>query len=230
VSDDLENGRRERVLAAALATFARYGYRKTSMEDVARAADISRPGLYFLFTSKEQLFRAAVTQALDDDLAAAQRSLDDTGRPLRDRLVEAFDAWTGRYIGPMAKDVAILMDTNPDLLGRIVVDYPERFAAMVTAAVASEAPPIAAEATAANATEAPPITAASATGAPPIAAAVTAAVATEASAKSSSAADAVARTLLSTCSGLKHEVAGREQFVERMTIAVDLLLTALRHS
>jgi AcrR family transcriptional regulator len=267
VSDDLENGRRERVLAAALATFARYGYRKTSMEDVARAADISRPGLYFLFTSKEQLFRAAVTQALDDDLAAAQRSLDDTGRPLRDRLVEAFDAWTGRYIGPMAKDVAILMDTNPDLLGRIVVDYPERFAAMVTAAIASEAPPIAATATAANATQAPPITAASATeappitaasateappitaanaadappitaadaaanatDAPPIAAAVTAAVATGAPAKSSSAADDVARTMLSTCRGLKHEVAGREQFVERMTTAVELLLTALRHS
>jgi AcrR family transcriptional regulator len=135
-----ESGRRERVLAAALATFARYGYRKTSMDDVARAADISRPGLYFLFTSKENLFRAAVTRALDDDIEAAGRALDDTGRPLRDRLIEAFDFWTGRYVGPMAKDVAVLMDTNPELLGPIVTAYPERFAAMVVAAVAAEVP------------------------------------------------------------------------------------------
>jgi AcrR family transcriptional regulator len=135
-----ESGRRERVLAAALATFARYGYKKTSMDDVARAADISRPGLYFLFTSKENLFRTAVTQALDDDIEGARHALDDTGRPLRDRLIEAFDFWTGRYIGAMAKDVPVLMETNPELLGPIVTDYPGRFTAMVIEAIAAEVP------------------------------------------------------------------------------------------
>jgi AcrR family transcriptional regulator len=138
---DEESGRRERVLESALLTFARYGYKKTSMEDVARAADISRPGLYFLFASKQNLFQAAVTQALDDDVDAAQRSLADTGRPLRDRLIEAFDLWTGRYIGPMTKDVAVLMETNPELLGPFVADYPQRFAEMVKDAVAAELPP-----------------------------------------------------------------------------------------
>src|SRR4051812_8340467 len=97
-----EGDRRERVLAIALATFARYGYKKTSMEDIARAADISRPGLYFLFTAKQQLFQAAVTQALEGDVAAAERSLADRQRPLRDRLIEAFDLWTGRYVGSIA--------------------------------------------------------------------------------------------------------------------------------
>jgi AcrR family transcriptional regulator len=60
------------------------------MEDVARAADISRPGLYFYFASKPDLFRAAVTHALDGDVAAAGRCLSGTDRPLRDRLIEAF--------------------------------------------------------------------------------------------------------------------------------------------
>ncbi|WP_432840402.1 TetR/AcrR family transcriptional regulator [Dactylosporangium sp. CA-092794] len=186
MSESDESGRRERVLAAALATFARYGYRKTSMDDVARAADISRPGLYFLFSSKQSLFRAAVTQALDDDLEAAKRTLDDTARPLRDRLIEAFDSWTGRYVGPMAKDVAVLMDTNPELLGSIVTDYPERFAAMVTEAVATGVPR-----------------------------------------ERDALAQDTAQTLLSTVSGVKHEVATREQFVARMTVGVDLLLSAL---
>jgi AcrR family transcriptional regulator len=142
VSDpDPESGRRERVLEVALATFARYGYRKTSMEDVARAADISRPGLYFLFTAKQNLFRAAVTQALDGDLDAAGRVLADTGRPLRDRLIEAFDRWTGRYVGPLAKEVAVLVETHPELLGPIVADYPQRFAGLITDAVTAALPP-----------------------------------------------------------------------------------------
>jgi AcrR family transcriptional regulator len=135
-----EAGRREHVLDAALLTFARYGYRKASMDDVARAADISRPGLYFYFASKQDLFRAAVTRALDGDVAAAERALADTGRPLRDRLIEAFDHWTGRYIGPLTKDVAVLIESHPDLLAPMVTEYPIRFARMVTGALAAQAP------------------------------------------------------------------------------------------
>ncbi|WP_411124282.1 TetR/AcrR family transcriptional regulator [Streptomyces sp. x-19] len=121
-----------------MVTFARFGYRKTSMEEVARAARISRPGLYFLFSSKEALFRAAVTQALERDIAAAERALADTGRPLRERLVEAFDQWTGRYIGPLTRDVAVVIEDNPDLLGEVVETTPRRFEELVTDAIAVE--------------------------------------------------------------------------------------------
>lgn len=135
-----EAGRREHVLTAALLIFARYGYRKASMEDVARAAGISRPGLYFYFASKQDLFRAAVTHALDGDVAAAGRSLADTDRPLGDRLIEAFDHWTGRYVGPMTKDVAIVIENNPDLLGPMATEYPTRFARMITDALTAATP------------------------------------------------------------------------------------------
>lgn len=129
-------GRRELVLAAALDTFARYGYRKTSMEDVARAAAISRPGLYLLFGSKQELFTAAVTQALDQSLAAAAGALAGTTRPLRDRLLDAFDQWTGRYIGAMSREVISMAEEYADLLGPAIAEYPPRFAALLNAALA----------------------------------------------------------------------------------------------
>ena len=74
------------MLAAALGTFVRYGYRKTSMDEIAQAAAISRPGLYLMFGSKQDLFSAAVTHALDRSLVAATEVLADTSRPVRDRL------------------------------------------------------------------------------------------------------------------------------------------------
>lgn len=126
------------VLDSAMVTFARFGYRKTSMEEVARAARISRPGLYFLFSSKEILFRAAVTQALERDIAAVEHVLADSGRPLPERLVEAFDQWAGRYIGPPARDVAAVIEDNPDLLGEIAETTPRRFEELVTEAIAVE--------------------------------------------------------------------------------------------
>jgi AcrR family transcriptional regulator len=141
--------RRGAVLSSALITFARFGYRKTSMEEIARAAHISRPGLYFLFDSKEELFRAAVMRALEEDLTEVERVLGESDRPLRERLLDSFDRWAGRYIGPMSRDIAAIIEENPELLGGIVVDMPQRFADLVTNALVSHAPGASAETAAA---------------------------------------------------------------------------------
>lgn len=131
-----DGGRRELVLAAALDTFARYGYQKTSMEDVARAAAISRPGLYLLFGSKRELFTAAVTQALERSISAVAEVLADPARPLRERLLDAFDQWTGRYIGAMSREVISIAEEYADLLGPAVASYPRQFAALLDTALA----------------------------------------------------------------------------------------------
>lgn len=51
------------ILDAALPVFVRFGFRKTSMADIARAAKISRASLYLSFNSKEELFRAGSARA-----------------------------------------------------------------------------------------------------------------------------------------------------------------------
>jgi AcrR family transcriptional regulator len=90
-SEPRPGDRREQLLAAAARTFLRYGYRKTSMDDVAAAAGISRQALYLRFDSKEELFRAAVEHVLDSSLADARSALAEAG-PLLDRLLAAFSA------------------------------------------------------------------------------------------------------------------------------------------
>src|SRR5258708_30032353 len=91
--------RQEQVLSVALEVFGRYGFRKTSMDEVAGSADISRQGLYLYFASKEALFRAAVRHELDTALSEASRCLDDEDVGLEDRVVAALDAWMGRFVG-----------------------------------------------------------------------------------------------------------------------------------
>jgi AcrR family transcriptional regulator len=46
------------LVKAATALFVRYGVRRTSMEDVAREADVAKGTLYLAFASKDALFRA----------------------------------------------------------------------------------------------------------------------------------------------------------------------------
>jgi AcrR family transcriptional regulator len=96
--------------------------------------------LYFLFASKAELFRAAATHVLQEDLTEVERILGESGSPIRDRLLDAFDQWAGRYIGPHSNDIAAVIEDNPDLLGRLTLEAPARFSELVTAAVQAALP------------------------------------------------------------------------------------------
>ena len=135
-----EDRRRRAVLESALETFARTGYRATSMDAVARAAKISRPGLYYLFESKEALFREAASHVLARDLDEVERLLATQERPVEDRLVDAFDQWAGRYVGPLAREVPTVVAENAELLDDVAREAPARFRAMLAAAVESALP------------------------------------------------------------------------------------------
>jgi TetR/AcrR family transcriptional regulator, regulator of autoinduction and epiphytic fitness len=130
--------RRERVLAVALEVFGRYGYRKAAMDEIARAADMSRQGLYLRFANKEALFRAAVRQELDTALGDVDRCLNEQGVGLEQRVVAALDAWRGRYVGSMlASDVVNLLQTPGMELGDIVDPPRAAFDARLAAAIAA---------------------------------------------------------------------------------------------
>jgi AcrR family transcriptional regulator len=53
---------REAILSAAAQLFARFGYRKTSIEDVAKRVRIGKGTIYLYFASKEELFGAIAHQ------------------------------------------------------------------------------------------------------------------------------------------------------------------------
>jgi TetR/AcrR family transcriptional regulator of autoinduction and epiphytic fitness len=101
--------RREGLLEAAVSVFARYGYRKTSMDEVARAAGVSRQGLYLHFADKEALFRKAVEYKLARQLSDALLALSNPQQDLETRLIAACDAWAGRSVGTSPADVATVL-------------------------------------------------------------------------------------------------------------------------
>lgn len=61
---DEKNSRSEKLLDAAGRLFARWGYDKTSVEEIAREAHISKGAVYLEFRDKEALFRAVVYREL----------------------------------------------------------------------------------------------------------------------------------------------------------------------
>jgi len=79
----------ERILAAALAQFEDFGIRRTTMEDVARRARVSRITIYRRFAQKERLVEAVIlgeAHRFFAELEAAVVGLDS----VEERIVEGF--------------------------------------------------------------------------------------------------------------------------------------------
>jgi AcrR family transcriptional regulator len=127
--------RRAALLTAAFTTFLRYGFRKTSMDDIAREAEISRQALYGHFTDKETLFRAAMQSGLDAAMADVERVLADE-TAITTRLVRALDEWSGRYLGQLGQDGVDLGDGGRAVLGSMIADYGATFERKLARAIA----------------------------------------------------------------------------------------------
>jgi AcrR family transcriptional regulator len=130
------DARQGAVLDAAAGVFARYGFRKASMEEVARAAGVSRQGLYLQFASKEELFRKTVQHLLNSHLKAAVAALSRREDSLELRLIAACDAWSGRFIGTLGSDAADLMCASTSLAGATLTHYQTQFELALTRAIA----------------------------------------------------------------------------------------------
>jgi TetR/AcrR family transcriptional regulator len=79
----------ERILDAALAIFARHGYSGARIDQIAEAAEMSKPNLLYYFRTKEELYRAVLTRTLDMWLKPL-RELDPSRNP-RDALGHYID-------------------------------------------------------------------------------------------------------------------------------------------
>ena len=79
-----EGAKRQLILDAGLTQFAQFGLRKTSMQDIAEQAGISRASVYSYFKNKEEIFRCVSVDVHEGDLSKACSILRDPAEPVRD--------------------------------------------------------------------------------------------------------------------------------------------------
>ena len=68
------------IINVASKIFTRFGYKKTTMEEIAMACNKGKSSIYYYFKSKEDIFRAVVeteVEVLKKDLTQELASVDD---------------------------------------------------------------------------------------------------------------------------------------------------------
>ncbi len=60
-----KDANRENILKIAQDIFSKYGYKKTTLDDIANAVRKGKSSLYYYFSSKEDLFQAVILKEVD---------------------------------------------------------------------------------------------------------------------------------------------------------------------
>ena len=114
----------DRILDAAYACFARHGVRRTTMDDIATAAGMSRPAVYQYVRNKDDAFRRLCDRLFQSALAQARVAGAHVG-PLIDRLHAALAVKLELTL-KLVRDsphAAELLDENARLSGELVEQF-----------------------------------------------------------------------------------------------------------
>ncbi len=105
--------RREQILLAAQACFARRGYHVTTMEEIAAEAGSAKGAAYSYFDGKEAIFLALYDDwgcALRDEIAAALEALPQAERSSAKRVLRVVVEVTGRHVQAHATACQVLLE------------------------------------------------------------------------------------------------------------------------
>lgn len=135
-----EEQKRARILEGAMKLALAYGYSRTTMDDIARASEISRPALYLLFRNKADIFRAIAEMFLKNSVERAHGALSADG-PLAARLETAIETALISMMRQISESPhgAELLDMKNSLAGDIALVWRNDLVAVLAEAIAAEA-------------------------------------------------------------------------------------------
>ncbi len=124
-TDDEAVVRRARVLTAARWCFLNFGFAKTTFDDIAKRANLSRTLLYRIFKDKEEIYQAVFVDWLVSRHPAAKQTAEGPGSPY-ERLLSvcrllALEPWAEMVGTPMGReflDVCERIDPENEALYR----------------------------------------------------------------------------------------------------------------
>lgn len=133
------HNRRDAILHASWQVFSAYGFRRTSMQDIADAVGISRPALYLEFANKTDIFRALAKFKFEQNIVevkaifASDLKFDE--KLLKTLIMSFSDFYKTLEDTPHGEE---LLSIKTELAGDIYLDWLDDIKAAISDGIGNE--------------------------------------------------------------------------------------------
>ncbi|MEM6764052.1 MAG: helix-turn-helix domain-containing protein [Bacteroidota bacterium] len=117
---------REKILSAALELFAERGFHNTTIQQIAKKAEVAKGLIYRYFESKEDLLIGIIKEAFKegDDYIAEMEAIDDPQKSLEKMLDISFDYIKSQpHHNRLLMQLSLQLDQFPAITDMIVAKY-----------------------------------------------------------------------------------------------------------
>lgn len=135
-----DDPKRAKILEGARKVFLAYGYGRTTMDDIARAVEMSRPALYLVFRNKTAIYRALGAELLAASIRDARAALAGDA-PFPERLMQALERAIFQMMAmiensPHGEEI---LDMKNSLAADLVAEWRQALGDRIAEAIAAEA-------------------------------------------------------------------------------------------
>lgn len=138
MTETIDDSRQKAILNSAFQAFATYGYRKTSMDDIARGAGMSRPAVYLHYKNKEAIV-SKLTEVYYAEKSAAVAAALATSGSVPEMLTRAIRAQTEGIAAILASPHGLeMLDNTKSMSSEVISEGEARLAGLYADWLAQE--------------------------------------------------------------------------------------------
>ena len=115
--------KREEIKKAGIKSFSKFGFYKTTMDDIAKMLGMKKNSLYYYFENKDALFREIIEDKIAEHMDITNK-IAEKDIPAREKLLEATKCLIG-YIRERMVEYAVTMTSFLEVGKVIRTNFPE---------------------------------------------------------------------------------------------------------
>lgn len=73
---------RENIIAAASIAFSKFGYKKTTLDDISSFTNVSKTGIYYYFKNKEEVFNEVIKKEAEKLQISLSEAINQESKPI----------------------------------------------------------------------------------------------------------------------------------------------------
>ncbi len=120
MSENKKEYKKDQILSAASDCFARFGYKKTTLDDIGKKIGLNKASIYYYFKSKEEIFTSIILEEFQQFISKLHKEIDE--KMTCERKILIYFEEKLKFWQEQATNLPQFTEMEPEQLNRVMME------------------------------------------------------------------------------------------------------------